>query len=232
MQENRFIRKKSTVAAFATFGTLLATVPTVALAQAAAPAPAAVVAAPAVAAPATTAPAGAATTAPSATLAIPVPAVAIDAAATAATTQAAGDATATTTTEVTAAPTARLYVELRDSSLADALEMVFKAAGIPAALIDQSAQAVNIESMTFTNAPWDSVARQLANNYGFRLRRNEAGTYIVEPRPELMQQNGYGSSGGYPGSGGSYPGSGGSGGYGGGSGGYGSGGYGSGGYGG
>jgi hypothetical protein len=80
------------------------------------------------------------------------------------------------------AGTMRFYVELKDATLADALEMVFKAAGNPAHIIDDSAKDVNISTSTFPNHSWDSIVRQLVNTYGFKFYQNEARTWVVEPR--------------------------------------------------
>jgi hypothetical protein len=76
----------------------------------------------------------------------------------------------------------RFYVELKDATLADALEMVFKAAGNPAHLIDAAAKDVKIASVTFPNVAWDSIVRQLANQNGFLVKKNTTGTTVVEPR--------------------------------------------------
>ena len=74
-------------------------------------------------------------------------------------------------------------VELRDASLADALELIFKAAGNPSHIIDESAQLVPIPSVTLNNIEWDAAARNLANLNNFKLYRNpETRVWIVEPR--------------------------------------------------
>jgi hypothetical protein len=83
---------------------------------------------------------------------------------------------------ITPAGGGRFYVELKDATLADALEMVFKAAGNPSHLIDDSAKTVSVASITFNNVAWDSIVRQLANQNGFLVRKNASGTTMIEPR--------------------------------------------------
>ena len=110
----------------------------------------------------------------------------------------------------------RFFVELKDATLADALEMVFKAAGNPAHIIDDSAKDVNISSSTFPNHDWSSIVRQLTSTYNFKFYKNEGGTWVIEPRfPQQFQQGGGEFSSGS--SGGSSSGRGGRGGFGGGS---------------
>ena len=100
---------------------------------------------------------------------------------------------------------ARVYVELRDASLYDALEMVYRAAGNPSHVIDPTAKAVNIGSATFQNQPWTEIVLTLARQNNFRVR-NQGGTYIVDPRP--VPTTGFpggfpgGFQGGFPGAGG------------------------------
>jgi hypothetical protein len=77
-------------------------------------------------------------------------------------------------------------VELRDTSLADALEMIFKSAGNPSHIIDDSAQYVPIPSVTLNNIAWDAAVRNLANLNNFKVSRNESGAWLVEPRAPLM----------------------------------------------
>jgi hypothetical protein len=93
----------------------------------------------------------------------------------------------------------RFYVELKDASLADALEMVFKAAGNPSHIIDESARTVQIGASTFPNATWDSIVLQLANQNGFLVRTNAAGTKLIEPRVPQATPGGT-APGGMPGS--------------------------------
>ena len=84
-----------------------------------------------------------------------------------------------------AAPAAgqlRFFVELKDATLADALEMVFKAAGNPAHIVDDSARNVNIASSTFPNHDWHGIVRQLTATYNFKFYKNDAGTWVIEPR--------------------------------------------------
>lgn len=85
----------------------------------------------------------------------------------------------------------RFFVELKDATLADALEMVFKAAGNPAHIIDDSAKGVNISSSTFPNHDWASIVRQLTSTYNFKFYKNEGGTWVIEPRfPQQFIQGG------------------------------------------
>lgn len=106
---------------------------------------------------------------------------------------------------------ARMFVDLRDSSLFDALDMVFRAAGISNYKIDDRGRNVTIGKASFTDKKWDDVVRVLANDNGFRLRKI-GGTYTVDPKPAPagtgypgMMPGGYpgmmpGMSGGFPGS--------------------------------
>jgi hypothetical protein len=105
----------------------------------------------------------------------------------------------------TANTEARVFVELRDASLFDALEMVYRAAGNPSHVIDPSAKAVNIGTATFQNQPWTEIVLTLARQNNFRVR-NEGGTYFVSPRP-VPTTGGF--PGGFPGAGGPPPGLGG-----------------------
>lgn len=90
---------------------------------------------------------------------------------------------------------ARMFVDLRDSSLFDALDMVFRAAGVNNYKIDDFGRNVTIGKASFNDKKWDDVVRVLANDNGFRLRK-VGGTYIVDPRPAPV---GSGYPGGYPG---------------------------------
>ncbi len=93
----------------------------------------------------------------------------------------------------------RFYVELKDSTLADALEMVFKAAGNPAHIVDDSARSVNVANSTFPNHDWHSIVRQLTGTYNFRFYKNDAGTWVIEPRtPPPVANGGFGGEG-FPG---------------------------------
>ncbi len=96
---------------------------------------------------------------------------------------------------------ARMFVDLRDSSLFDALDMVFRAAGINNYKIDDRSRNVTIGKASFTDKKWDDVVRVLANDNGFRLRKI-GGTYNVDPKPAPA---GTGMPG-MPGMPGSYPG--------------------------
>jgi len=77
----------------------------------------------------------------------------------------------------------RLYVELRDATLADALEMIFKAAGNPSHIIDESAKYTTIPFQTWENKEWGDIVRVLANLYNFKFYRDaQSQAYIIEPR--------------------------------------------------
>jgi hypothetical protein len=112
-----------------------------------------------------------------------------------------------------AAPAAgqlRFFVELKDATLADALEMVFKAAGNPAHIVDDSARNVNIASSTFPNHDFHSIIRQLTATYNFKFYKNDAGTWVIEPRqPPPPEPGSFGGEGsGSPSFGGGFPGQG------------------------
>ena len=91
-----------------------------------------------------------------------------------------------------------MFVDLRDSSLFDALDMVFRAAGIGNYKIDDRSRNVTIGKASFTNKKWDDVVRVLANDNGFRLRKI-GGTYNVDPKPAPAGTGMPGMPGGYPG---------------------------------
>jgi len=97
-------------------------------------------------------------------------------------------------------PTApgRFYIELKDASLSDALELIFKAADNPSHIIDESAQKVDIGDFTLTNISWDSAVRQLANQNGFKVSRNDSGAYVIEPRVPVAPTDGSTAPGGLP----------------------------------
>ncbi len=73
-------------------------------------------------------------------------------------------------------------VELRDTSLSDALEMIFQAAGNPSHIIDEQAQTVPIAAITLNNIAWDAAVRNLTQLNGYKVSRNASGTYLIEPR--------------------------------------------------
>jgi hypothetical protein len=114
--------------------------------------------------------------------------------------------------EITPAGNGRFYVELMDASLFDAIQLVLKAAGNPAAnyIVDESAKDAPISAITFNNAAWDTIIRRLANESGFVIRLNTDGTRVVEPRAPAITGGEFGGEfgGGYPGGGGGYPGAG------------------------
>lgn len=90
----------------------------------------------------------------------------------------------------------RFYVELKDATLADALEMVFKASGNPAHIIDEAAKSVYIASVTLPNATADAVIRQLANQNNFLVKKNSAGATVIEPRAPVIPPDAMGMPGG------------------------------------
>jgi hypothetical protein len=95
------------------------------------------------------------------------------------------------TAQTATAPADRIYVELKDASLYDALEMIYKAAGNPSHVTDPSAKAINVGNALFQNQPWNEIVLNLARQNNFRFR-NQGGTYYVEPRPVP-------TTGGFPG---------------------------------
>lgn len=84
----------------------------------------------------------------------------------------------------------RFYIELKDATLADALELIFKAADNPSHIIDESAQAVKIGDFTLSNIAWDSAVRELANQNGYKVSRNESGAFLIEPRTPVAPADG------------------------------------------
>jgi hypothetical protein len=103
-------------------------------------------------------------------------------------------------TTVAPAVSGRLsVVELKDTTLADALEMIFKAAGNPSHIIDESAAQVPIPTITLTNIAWDAAVRNLSNLNNFKVSRNETGAWVVEPRaPVILDGQFPGEEGGMP----------------------------------
>lgn len=89
----------------------------------------------------------------------------------------------------------RIYVELRDATLADSLELVFKAAGNPSHIIDETAQTVMIPSVTLTNTQWESAIRNLANQNNYKVYKNESGAFVIEPRQPVVMEGGEGQPG-------------------------------------
>lgn len=93
----------------------------------------------------------------------------------------------------------RFYVELKDATLADALEMIFKASGNPAHIIDESAKQVKIGSISYPNIAPDNVIRQLANDNNFLVKKNSSGATVIEPRAPVVQPGNPGMPGMMPG---------------------------------
>ena len=98
-------------------------------------------------------------------------------------------------------------VEIKDASLKDALELIFKSAGVNSYLIDDTAAAVQIPDMVRQNISAGDLARQLVRNGDFILSRNAGdGVYTVKPRnptPLGGEEGGFpgGFQGGFPGGG-------------------------------
>lgn len=107
------------------------------------------------------------------------------------------EAPAQAQSNITPTGAGRFYIELRDATLSDALELIFKSAGSPNHIIDESAQQVMIGNFTLTNIAWDSAVRQLANANNFKVSRNETGAYLIEPRQPVVM--GSETPGGVPG---------------------------------
>ena len=76
-------------------------------------------------------------------------------------------------------------VEIKDATLKDALELIFKSAGVNNYLIDDAAAAVPIPDMVRQNISGVDLARQLVRNGDFILARNNDGYYTVRPRNPL-----------------------------------------------
>jgi hypothetical protein len=89
-----------------------------------------------------------------------------------------------------ATPTTRFYVELKDATLYDALEMLFKAGGNEPRSIDASAKGVLIGSFVRTNVDWYDAVRQLSNDNGFVVTRDQARTVHIEPRVPAATEGG------------------------------------------
>jgi len=91
-------------------------------------------------------------------------------------------------TVITPVSNNRYYIELKDVSLADALELIFKAAGNPDHTIDEAAKHYFISSLTLTNVAWDDAVMQLVNSKGFKLTRPNGKTYTIKAPPPPPQQ--------------------------------------------
>ena len=97
---------------------------------------------------------------------------------------------------VTSDSKGRFYVELKGSTLYDAITMVQQAAGSTDYKVDESAKYVPVEPVTFNNAPWDTIIRRLATDSNFKIVPQKDGSKQIEPRYDL---NAYGSEGGFGG---------------------------------
>lgn len=93
--------------------------------------------------------------------------------------------------EANAAGEARLVVDLRDASLDDALNMIFKAVGDPTHSIDPAAKTFNIG--TYHNQEpkaWNDIVRTLANMGNFSMRRDPGdGSWRIELRAAPTNPN-------------------------------------------
>ena len=103
-----------------------------------------------------------------------------------------GQTAAQAQAEVQANGNGRFYVELKDTNLADALEMIFKASGNPSHIIDEAAKSSPLASVVFPNITAESLVLQLARQTNFLVRKNQAGTTIVEPRAPRAAPGGAG----------------------------------------
>jgi hypothetical protein len=97
----------------------------------------------------------------------------------------------------------RLFVELKTSTLYDAVQLVQNAVGrTDYEFADEAAaKATLIPAKTFNNAAWDNIIRNITNESGFKIVPQSTGKKSIELRAPVMN---YGGEGGYPGS--SYPG--------------------------
>ena len=84
--------------------------------------------------------------------------------------------------QIVPAGNGRIYVSITDSSLSDALEKVFQAAGNPAHVIAPEARQAHVAATTYNNAQWDNIVRQLSSQNNFQFSRDAAGAYTVTPR--------------------------------------------------
>lgn len=92
-------------------------------------------------------------------------------------------------TVITPVSNNRYYIELKDVSLSDALELIFKAAGNPNHRIDEAAKHYFIGALTLTNVAWYDAVMQLVNAEGFKLSRPDGKTYVVTAPPDASKQN-------------------------------------------
>lgn len=90
---------------------------------------------------------------------------------------------------------ARLVVDLRDATLDDALNMIFKAVGNPTHSIDPAAKTFNIG--TYHNQEpkaWNDIVRTLANMGNFSMRRDPGdGSWRIELRAAPTTAPGFSS---------------------------------------
>lgn len=75
----------------------------------------------------------------------------------------------------------RIYIELRDISLYNALELLFKGGGISDYRIDPSANDVFIKSIVLKDVVWEDALIRVTNSKGFILSRPGGKLYVVSP---------------------------------------------------
>lgn len=101
------------------------------------------------------------------------------------------------------APGRLAVVEIKDATLYDAINLVFRSAGVALPIQDDSAKAVVVPDIVRTNIAWDDLIRQLAPSKDWRFYKGPSGQYIIEPRaPQAIPgQEGapFGSPGSFPG---------------------------------
>lgn len=83
-------------------------------------------------------------------------------------------------------------IELKDTTLADALEMNFKIMGNPAHVVHEAAKSVPIRNLKLQNVQAAELPRILANQYNFEVVRSADGTYLVTPRMPRQMAGGRG----------------------------------------
>jgi hypothetical protein len=101
------------------------------------------------------------------------------------------------------ATTGRLaVVEIKNATLEDAINLVFRSAGVALPILDESTKTIAAPDITLNNVAWDDVIRQLAPARDWRFYKGVTGQYIVEPRaPQIVPgQEGlpFGAPGGAP----------------------------------
>ena len=91
-------------------------------------------------------------------------------------------------------------VDIKDSTLKDALDLIFDSAGIKSRSIDASASAIVVPNVVRSNIAWDDLVRSLCLTYDYRFSRNRDGLYVIEPRkPVGLVNPGEGGNPGFQG---------------------------------